>query len=54
MSTEPDTDDSRGWDAHAGACFDRDGHDCRFCGTDADDHRDEYGRGLHPPHRAEA
>lgn len=50
MSTEPDTDDSRGWDATRRRVLDRDGHACRFCGIDDDDHRDEYGRGLHAHH----
>lgn len=46
MSTEPDTDDSRGWDAARRRVLDRDGHACRFCGID-DDHRDEFVDG-HP------
>jgi len=45
MSTDAD-----GWDAVRRTVLERDDYACRFCGITDDEHREEYGRGLHAHH----
>lgn len=41
---------AEGWDAVRRTVLERDDYACRFCGIDDDQHREEYGRGLHAHH----
>lgn len=47
MTTDAGAD---GWDAVRQTVLERDDYACRFCGIDDDEHREEYGRGLHAHH----
>ena len=47
MTTDAGAD---GWDAVRQTVLERDDYACRFCGIDDEQHREEYGRGLHAHH----
>jgi len=50
MSTDPDTDDGRGWAAVRRTVLERDDYACRFCGTTDEEHRQEHDTGPHAHH----